>query len=176
MTTSMNHKQQNRTSLGENSAAAVYYVSCNDTVPLSRPRYIFHISKKSWSEARKICSFNGGDLLSLDSMEQLKYIRSRVIAFEARFLGGGLDQMYWTSGNRLGRSSNSTVFYWGNNTKPIFSKAPFWEATQPWNKEGLNEECLCLSRNYNYLGNIIDEVLWLHDYECSRQFNFICEI
>lgn len=127
--------------------------------------YTFHTWEKSWARARNHCKSQGGDLVSIDSVEELQDINSRVTEYIRRS-----DDQFWTSGKA--RPLNSNHYYWGNGSQEISLDAGIWGNGEPNNWEGVEESCLSLNREPTVYG---DTQFWLNDSPCHQELKYICE-
>ncbi|KAK3578350.1 hypothetical protein CHS0354_039058 [Potamilus streckersoni] len=110
---------------------------------------------KSWSDARKTCQYEGGDLMIPDECTY-QFFRDLAKPNE------GKCEHFWIGGYTNTPGSNCVTV----KGKPLSSTFPFWLGGQP---DGLGGESCLEMRSYfnNYLMN---------DYLCNVPQGFICQI
>ncbi len=115
--------------------------------------YKFHSECKTWSESRKICQQEGGDLISLKD-SNLNYFRS-VVKLQSGPCNGA-----W-----VGATDTTSVgkWTWLNGERITYV---FWYPEQP-DSWGGKEHCGDMTKNYDY---------FMNDENCNSTLHFLCQI
>lgn len=101
---------------------------------------------KTWEGSRKDCQERGADLVIIDNMEELNFVKK---SFVITWIG-------------LRREAHENTWKWVDGT--VLVGDGFWQEDEPNNADG-EEECVELSQTAS---------AW-NDVPCSRRFSWVCE-
>ena len=118
-------------------------------------KYAFDIEKVDWQTARNKCQRFSGDLMAIETQQELEVVRALIIASDEK----SNCSRFWTSGQKSG-----STWYWGDDASSLIDI---------WNY-GLPD-----GDAYGYCANILFYTaasMWtLNDQNCGGQHCLICE-
>ncbi|XP_072544235.1 macrophage mannose receptor 1-like [Salminus brasiliensis] len=120
-------------------------------IPYSGHCYLLSRTKKTWLEARDACRREGGDLLSVLSVEEQSFTISQ--------LGYTKTDELWIGLNDLG---TSMLFEWSDRSRVLFA---LWDVNEPSHNAALMEDCVLMRG---------EEGKWA-DQICQNQYGYICK-
>ncbi|XP_011196509.1 C-type lectin 37Db-like [Zeugodacus cucurbitae] len=144
---------------------AIFTCSCGSTnaentesncpfVKIGSKYYFINESlKMSWFESSEYCRSIGGDLVNINSIEEL-------LALQKYILGMNIQTQLWTDGNDLGREGRYMSLTTG---RPLFFTK--WKPNNPDNSN--NEDCVEV--------RIENKTLVMNDHKCDMEFYAICQ-
>ena len=110
------------------------------------------LEKVSWKEAVSKCEDQGGELVSIDDVEELGFV-SRVASIDGSWVGANKD------GNE--------VFSWIDDRLPLLgNNSSYWGVQEPIFQMG-NEECAAIDTR-GVVGN-------MHAKSCDKRLSYICK-
>uniref|UniRef100_A0A0A1X3D4 Accessory gland protein Acp29AB n=1 Tax=Zeugodacus cucurbitae TaxID=28588 RepID=A0A0A1X3D4_ZEUCU len=116
--------------------------------------YFVNVSlKMNWYESFDYCRSIGGDLVNINSIEEL-------LALQKYILGMNIQTQLWTDGNDLGREGRYMSLTTG---RPLFFTK--WKPNNPDNSN--NEDCVEV--------RIENKTLVMNDHKCDMEFYAICQ-
>ncbi|XP_066537164.1 macrophage mannose receptor 1-like [Hoplias malabaricus] len=131
---------------------AVHTGSCTTPwIPYSGHCYLLYRTKKTWLEAKDTCRREGGDLLSVLSVEEQSFVISQ--------LGYLKTDEVWIGLNDL---KTAMLFDWSDH-----SSVPFvlWDVNEPSHDATLKEDCVSMRG---------EEGKWA-DQVCQNKYEYICK-
>ncbi|XP_066536664.1 macrophage mannose receptor 1-like isoform X2 [Hoplias malabaricus] len=132
---------------------AVHTGSCtNPWIPYSGHCYLLYRTKRTWQEAKDTCRHEGGDLLSILSVEEQSFVISQ--------LGYSKTDEVWIGFNDL---KTKMLFEWSDDSSVPFV---FWDKNEPSDKTALKEDCVIMRG---------EEGKWA-DQICQKKYGYICKI
>ncbi|KAM7369802.1 hypothetical protein PAMP_011093 [Pampus punctatissimus] len=123
----------------------------NHWVPYSGHCYFLERSKKMWSDALAACRKEGGDLASIQNIEEQSFIISQSGYLPTDVLWIGLNDQ-----------RNQMLFEWSDHSHVTFTQ---WQTDEPSHVTNLQEDCV-LIRGQN--GK------WA-DHMCEKTYGYICK-
>ncbi|XP_072544234.1 macrophage mannose receptor 1-like [Salminus brasiliensis] len=120
-------------------------------IPYSGHCYFLSRSKRTWLEARDACRREGGDLLSVLSVEEQSFTISQ--------LGYTKTDELWVSLNDI---KTTMLFQWSDHSSVPFV---FWDVDEPSNNVAIKEDCVMMRG---------EEGKWA-DQICQNKYGYICK-
>ncbi|XP_063405621.1 C-type mannose receptor 2-like [Mytilus trossulus] len=112
--------------------------------------YLFSTDSKNWESAQIECHNNGADLVAINSMEEMLYIKEQAKDRNSHFWLGANDRL------------NEGIFVWGDHNETL--SVADWLVFLP--NGGTNENCIYISKTFRFN--------WF-DITCSNSNPFICK-
>ena len=114
-------------------------------------RYTFHTEEKTWNEAQKTCTLNGGNLATITSQEEQNII-----------MAGVETNKQWWIGVKVKEADRITLYLADGQTSLTWSN---WKLGEP-NSFSEGDSCVRM--------RIQDNVWKWSDSFCFRKYGFIC--
>ncbi|KAG9356091.1 hypothetical protein JZ751_000935 [Albula glossodonta] len=114
--------------------------------------FMYTAAKKDWSDAELNCLSHGGNLASVHSDDEWRFIKALVKKNDPN------ENRFWIG---MTDSSNEGKWLWSDGSKPVFTK---WNRGEP-NNAGLVEDCA--------EGNYAKSDGW-NDVNCKNAFASVC--
>ncbi|KAL7876288.1 hypothetical protein AOLI_G00112510 [Acnodon oligacanthus] len=130
----------------------VHTGSCHSPwIPYSGHCYLLTRAKKTWLEARDACRHEGGDLLSIVSVEEQSFVISQ--------LGYSKTDELWIGFNDL---KTALLFEWSDHSGVPFA---LWDVNEPSHSSALKEDCVLIRGQE---GKWADQI-------CQNKYGYICK-
>ncbi|XP_072544729.1 macrophage mannose receptor 1-like [Salminus brasiliensis] len=120
-------------------------------IPYSGHCYLLSRTKKTWMEAKDACRREGGDLLSVLSVEEQSFTISQ--------LGYKKEDEVWIGFNDL---RTSMLFEWSDHSNVPLA---LWDVNEPSHNAALKEDCVMMRG---------EEGKWA-DQNCQKSYGYICK-
>ncbi|XP_070766776.1 galactose-specific lectin nattectin-like [Enoplosus armatus] len=114
--------------------------------------YMFHHSEKQWADAESFCTSLGGNLASLHTTAEYKFLRELIHRVT------GSHKVTWVGGND---AAKERVWLWSDGSKFDFKG---WAKREP-NNSGGKENCM----EINFRGKD-----YVNDSNCHEKRSFVC--
>ncbi|XP_038579765.1 galactose-specific lectin nattectin-like [Micropterus salmoides] len=115
---------------------------------------MFHNSEQQWADAERLCTSLGGNLASLQTADEYKFIRKMIHKVT------GVDKDAWVGGYDAAKEG---VWLWSDGSKYDFKG---WAAGEP-NNAGGRENCMEIN---------FSERDYVNDANCDINKPFVCGV
>ncbi|XP_045900370.1 galactose-specific lectin nattectin-like [Micropterus dolomieu] len=143
--------------IGANASSETESDHCYKTCPdgwtvFGQQCYMFHNSEQQWADAERLCTSFGGNLASLQTADEYKFIREMIRKVT------GVDKAAWVGGYDAAKEG---VWLWSDGSKYAFKG---WAAGEP-NNAGGRESCM----EINFAGKD-----YVNDANCDINKSIVC--